>query len=60
VWTKVHEGEFGNLRANPVRQVQPLPARLCMRYARVRALHALDGDPDWSGILFEFFTRTKK
>lgn len=57
VWTKVHEGEFGNLRANPVRQVQPLPARLCMRYVRVRALHALDGDPDWSGILFEFFTR---
>jgi alpha-L-fucosidase len=56
-WVKAAEGEFGNLRANPVRQVHPLPHKVSMRYARVKAVRALAGEPTWKGALFEFFMR---
>ncbi len=55
-WTKLAAGEFGNLRANPVMQRQQLPETVTMRYARVKATRALEGEPTWSGALFEFFT----
>jgi alpha-L-fucosidase len=55
-WTKIAAGEFGNLRANPVRQRHRLPITAVMRYARVKATRALEGAPTWKGSLFEFFT----
>ena len=56
-WVKAAEGEFGNLRANPVRQIHSLPHKVSMRYARVKAVRALAGEPTWKGSLFEFFMR---
>ena len=41
-WTKVAEGEFGNLRANPVEQVISFLARKA-RYLRFFSTAALDG-----------------
>ena len=41
-WTKVSEGEFGNLRANPVEQVIFFPAQKA-RYIRFSSTAALDG-----------------
>lgn len=42
-WTKAAEGEFGNLRANPVEQVISLPAAQKARYLRFFSTAALDG-----------------
>ena len=41
-WTKVSEGEFGNLRANPVEQIISFPAQKA-RYFRFFTTAALDG-----------------
>ncbi len=41
-WTRVSEGEFGNLRANPVEQVISFPAQKA-RYFRFFTTAALDG-----------------
>ena len=41
-WTRVSEGEFGNLRANPVEQVISFPAQKA-RYFRFFSTAALDG-----------------
>ena len=42
-WTKVSEGEFGNLRANPVEQIISFPEQKA-RYFRFISTAALDGD----------------
>lgn len=43
-WRKVSEGEFGNLRANPVMQAVRFAAEV--RYLKVEATKAIEGRPD--------------
>ena len=42
-WEKVAEGEFSNIRANPVEQVVPLDHPVKARYFRFSAIHVLGG-----------------
>jgi len=42
-WEKVAEGEFSNIRANPVEQVVPLDHPIKARYFRFSSIHVLGG-----------------
>ena len=42
-WYKVAEGEFGNMKANPVKQTVTLPEPCVHPWQRIRALRAVDG-----------------
>ena len=44
-WTNASEGEFGNLRANPVMQSVRF-APTTARYLKVRATKAIEGQPN--------------
>ena len=41
-WVKIAEGEFSNIRANPVEQTIPLKAPVAARYFRFIGLHAVE------------------
>jgi alpha-L-fucosidase len=43
-WQKVAEGEFGNIRANPLEQTIPLDHPRTSRYFRFTALHVIEGN----------------
>jgi alpha-L-fucosidase len=43
-WSKVKEGEFSNMAANPVEQVINLDAAIDARYLKFSARHLLGGD----------------
>ena len=43
-WQKVAEGEFGNIRANPVEQLIPLDHPQTARYFKFSALHVIEGN----------------
>jgi alpha-L-fucosidase len=43
-WTKVAEGEFANIAANPLQQTVSLPRPVTARYFRFEALHVLAGE----------------
>jgi len=43
-WQKVAEGEFSNIRANPVEQVVGLDAPVNARYFKLTAVHVLGGN----------------
>jgi alpha-L-fucosidase len=43
-WQKAAEGEFSNIRANPVEQVVGLDAPLNARYFKFSAVHVLGGN----------------
>ena len=56
-WREVMSGEFGNLRANPVMQRQPMPGKVEARCFKIVATRAIEGAPRWEGSLVEFFRR---
>ncbi|MGC4014602.1 MAG: alpha-L-fucosidase [Luteolibacter sp.] len=41
-WTPAAEGEFSNIKANPLEQTVPLPAPVTARYFRFTGLHAVE------------------
>jgi len=43
-WSAPVEGEFSNLRANPVEQRIALPEGTCVRHLRFTALRVLEGE----------------
>lgn len=43
-WTKVAEGEFSNIRSNPLEQVVPLEHPVTARYFRFSILHVVGGN----------------
>jgi len=43
-WQKLAEGEFGNIRANPVEQLIPLDRPQTARYIKFSALHVIEGN----------------
>ncbi len=43
-WQKVAEGEFGNIRANPLEQTIPLDHPQTARYFKFQALHVIEGN----------------
>lgn len=53
-WQAVCEGEFGNLRANPVTQNVRFAQKVTARYLRVVAERALEGEPKWKAAQLRF------
>ena len=43
-WQKCAEGEFSNIRANPIEQVVPLPQPVNVRYFKFAILHVIEGN----------------
>ena len=41
-WVTLAEGEFSNIRANPIEQVVPLKKPVKARYLRFTGLHAVE------------------
>ena len=42
-WSRAAEGEFANIRSNPLEQTVPFSAAVEARYIRFTALHVVDG-----------------
>lgn len=47
-WTKVEEGEFGNIKANPVPQWVYLKKPVRVRHLKIVGVHAIGAEPVWN------------